>query len=1462
MPSASLTYRLRIRTASGPGNPDGSSDALVVTSLRGGTNPFIAEPPRGDGLEVDPIRGGVRSGAYTVLVTDPITSGSSRLVTSQLADAGNRNQLLSRRAFIELSTDGGVNFTTVQAGYVLGLRLVDAITYEVTVGDTRRIEQQRTVFEFDDPTYFPVRGAVLGGPLIGGAFGPFPQRNGLFYRVTSSTATGNGGAIVNATFQSGYTTNGQLTTRWQDVVNPFGGTNTTRTDIDSWADAYFSLTSTVGGGGALGPFQYAFPGLIYRVYSFLLNTPLGNFLPLETRAGSIGGDVISMLWNPASAAPSVGTIIRVSLLTDRVSEDCPLYVSAHPVDVVRRLYQQADIPIDGASFDALRDLIGPQLRVSLRITQPNTLSKFVEDTLAGPFGIGLRVNAAGQVVAFSTRIKTDTLPTATVNTDSLIDEGVVFELDEGTVINRVKLTTQTLSLYDASRYPLVQGRPSVAPPRDGVLSSTETYEVENADVSVFGQRDISYTIPGMIHTADAFTSVGLSFATALAGEIFDRYGRGVQAADLACLRGAGLDTVTVGDEIYVQPAHLPNANKRFGDDPSVGARIMQVVRRTETPEGPELRVLDSGTAAQPATAATVSIAASAQFPQQVAEFTITNAATLNAAVINVAVQWATGPTTPTTDGEDFARYTSPNIPTGAVSLFPVTPGSTVWVRVRSEQPGRRPSAWSPWANVSLTAAPVPTSLNASDIKRNAVTLTWANTTTAYSIRVRVAPTAAASTSEAGWIVADFAPGTTRAVVRGLEGPSVAYTASASYVTPEGYPGGSVTTTFTTSNDADEALRPAGIAILSTDGPADDAGLPSGVAIAAWSADPAYQLVLERAPDVAGDPGTYAEIAVIPGTTEVYVDPLPLDGVVRWYRWRHRLSGYDDSDPTCGRFAAPGGVAPGVSRPPLIVPDVLVSIEETATTGTVRFDITDPQCRVVRVRARTRTDGVTWGAWVTLTAPYVVTDTIPVTGFLEVQYEVSGYDGAGALVTFASGIEYFDRGTSPDITLISGSFSITGQFFLNINADSDSASIKYATSTTGFPTLATVQAETAVAGRVINATLGGPFTSGAVVYVSALAYSGAGGTGQESPISQASFTRDTLDLRVDEELSETATVGTATIYVYDPTERVANFERRTKVGHAAWSAYSFATNVGSPTDKIYVQAVPLVEKVPSLIEYRLIGTTQNGVANQVLLSNVITFAMGEKPFIPDLFVTVREDGTVDAVVQGDSDTASTRVGFSTTSQAAADSAAAVATAVNGRTRTALNVGSLALGEKGFVSALAYSGAGGTGEVSEVAQAEIVRSNVAVGRTVRWNTAGVFQPQFPSTTSVARDLFGYIPMINLSGTATHYATLPVPTGATLQSVTIRIDLFLTFAGTGSVTMRLYRLENDGVSTQLGSDQVINTNGTQSLTVGSLSDSVTAARSYVVELEADSIDVSNLATAFYADVGYLSPNITVNL
>ena len=81
----------------------------------------------------------------------------------------------------------------------------------------------------------------------------------------------------------------------------------------------------------------------------------------------------------------------------------------------------------------------------------------------------------------------------------------------------------------------------------------------------------------------------------------------------------------VGDTIQLNPAHFPNAGYRFGDNPSMNVRVMQIIRRTESPAGPLLKLLDGGSITQPATTPTVTVAQSPSVPRSIAVATITNA---------------------------------------------------------------------------------------------------------------------------------------------------------------------------------------------------------------------------------------------------------------------------------------------------------------------------------------------------------------------------------------------------------------------------------------------------------------------------------------------------------------------------------------------------------------------------------------------------------------------------------------------------------------------------------------------------------------------------------------------------------------------------------------------------------------------------------------------------------------------
>jgi hypothetical protein len=108
-------------------------------------------------------------------------------------------------------------------------------------------------------------------------------------------------------------------------------------------------------------------------------------------------------------------------------------------------------------------------------------------------------------------------------------------------------------------------------------------------------------------------------------------------------------TVDVGQEVQVNIPQLPNAqtSAHLPVSQRGGTRIVQVVRRTETPSGPDLYVLDSGTTAQPGTLPTFTIGLNANDGFHFADLVITNAGYARGRRLQVRIEIAVGSSTPT-----------------------------------------------------------------------------------------------------------------------------------------------------------------------------------------------------------------------------------------------------------------------------------------------------------------------------------------------------------------------------------------------------------------------------------------------------------------------------------------------------------------------------------------------------------------------------------------------------------------------------------------------------------------------------------------------------------------------------------------------------------------------------------------------------------------------------------------------
>ena len=979
-------YRLRVR------NAEDTADAFAFTSVRGGSNPYIAGPPSGDGQEVDLLTGSVRTGAYQVTVVDAVVGtddiGTLRSVTQYLYDSGfgdllkedasgyilledgdniqvsgdfsyARPSLLSRRAYIEVGTDGSTFPTVWQAGYITNVQQSDAITYTFSVSDTRRVEQTKRIFTWSEPAErvaFPQRGCIWGGPVIDG-FGA--QVGG------TTTAVDSGGwefaykavsgeqivlQFVAAYLPPSYNRvraipNEYLNTLWGVLKNyvEMNSPDASVPNITVW-----QALRNVG-------VTFSFPNVIIiieepgtaNVWRGTLRgflTPQGGaayggqllvdtYLYVTLESGSLSGGA-------PSPAMVVDRVYRVRAVSREVTPDSPLYFDLHPVDVASKLYDLANIPIKSggagvtgtAAWAKVR--LGPTLRLAARITESQNMAEFLEKALFGPFGFATRTNLSGEREFIITRRLPSTTPTVTfTDADIRGDEPpVVYDLDESTAVTGVTITQRALS-------PWVQIENSTeVPPADNLVEQVVTKDFVFGDTTTYSTRVITYELPGMAHDEGTFQAKPVEFGLAVVGDIERRFVRGAPIAQIPILGTSAVASAQIGDEVLVTASYFPNRNYRIGEAPSVGPRVMQIVRRDETPEGPTFKLVDSGLDAQPTASAVITLAASTQDPRRRAQFTVTNANVLNTlGDATVSIQWATGASAPADDGTPFIAYNTPNIPTAAVLLPPVIPGSTVYVRARVIQKGLRPTAWTAWTSATLTAWTAPATVTTDYVSNTSAQILWSvGTNTEDQVEVYIAPGSVAPTDWTPFRINTLSAGTTSTTAVGLTA-STAYIAGVAFRdvitnTRSSFSTAAFTTLSGTYFISPSAALPTG-KFLST---VNDARFPSGVALGLYAQD--YQVEIQRAPQVSGSPGTYATIAIVDKFTDLYIDPLPVDGKTFYYRIQNisllqPVSGYQTLG---GTIAA--NIPPGLTRPAPIPPSVAYNIRLTATQAIVTWGI--------------------------------------------------------------------------------------------------------------------------------------------------------------------------------------------------------------------------------------------------------------------------------------------------------------------------------------------------------------------------------------------------------------------------------------------------------------------------------------------------------------------------------------------
>lgn len=1006
MPEVTLFYRTRIRNAAN------SADDLVVSTLGvGGTNPYMTAPPSGDGGSLDILTGAIQEGALQVRLADAITGANTRILTAILADAAGKQQLLGRVVVIEESTDG-TSWATYFIGYLRGVRLVTGIEYELTVGDITRAESSYLCFSQISAT-FPQGVNIIGEPIPGG-WGPIPAIGQTTFVVLDKTAK-----RVRLQYKYGplppdyvYKNSGSrdhfLTVN--RLARPFAVQNYNWMGEDPTVRANFPRLAVVVSNPTTGAVVGTFTPIVQPA------TPIAGDPILQRRileANSLLSDGLGYLWldwpaGGAIAQPANGTLYAVRVYPLDVSDLNPVHLEGHPIDIWTSLYTLAGIPYSASAAAALKDALGATLRFRGRITAPILLSDFVAKMFAGPLGIGVRVASDGTRELIAVRDLPTSLPGTTITVNDLrSDQGVIFDLNDSTVVNRVTWKIQQYGPWD----PTLDGGQQ---PNDLISIQPIQYQTINGDSGALVGKEQTYDVMGHFYDSRGATFFSpIDFFAAQASRVFDRFGRGGIESEVQVVRGI---SPALGSYVVLNVPHLPVAVQGATPVSQRGQapRAVQVKGSRPDPSGPILRVLDIGRNALPAVNPTLTFAASALDPKHVAEVTVTNAAALSAAGIErVNFQMATGAGTPAGGSVDFAaRGVFQLLTTPTVPLPPVAAGEKVWVRAQSkDSQALFAGPWTAWTSVTLTALTAPSGLvlssGANDTEK-VVTWALADLNSPVLIRWKL-------TGDVNWAASVALPaGTVTYTIRNLVPGGGGITGEVLVMDYSPSPGQSTPTAFSFTPGSTVPTLPTPWSPAGWCGPQDDLsggpGLADGsfgldVTAAQWPAFVEFEVAVETGigTGVYGSFVTASAPLVQQGyrTRTRFSSYAANDKLRRKLRARHNLPGYTASAYTAevvvNPWVAQKSIIPAIATPSFSLAGKVDGTQESPAAFLLAIYVppTNPHFDYVRYRVRQRKQGSsTWGPYTYAIGGRDGDDMVPVNFGVEaeVRMEVVNTDG--------------------------------------------------------------------------------------------------------------------------------------------------------------------------------------------------------------------------------------------------------------------------------------------------------------------------------------------------------------------------------------------------------------------------------------------------------------------------------------
>lgn len=259
------------------------------------------------------------------------------------------------------------------------------------------------------------------------------------------------------------------------------------------------------------------------------------------------------------------------------------------------------------------------------------------------------------------------------------------------------------------------------------------------------------------------------------------------------------------------------------------------------------------------------------------------------------------------------------------------------------------------------------------------------------------------------------------------------------------------------------------------------------AIALYPSDYSLDFEIQRAPDDGGSPGSPVTIAVVPGDTDVFIDERPLGEAQSHYRIRHVRVGYTESSWTPYIITSPVLIA-GASRPAPILPKADEQPSDDGATGTLTVVINDPQNRLSKIEFKSKSgsqdEEAAWSE--DASVPYTDTVDLDEKHPSHIRYRIEYYDDVGDAVARERTVP-FGLSTKPAKPLVTLTLAANGDVTAHVEADTDTANIRSAGSTSAYPTAGTVDGETPQAGTSVDTGVLVNLDTGDTAFVSVRAY---------------------------------------------------------------------------------------------------------------------------------------------------------------------------------------------------------------------------------------------------------------------------------------------------------------------------------------------------------------------------------------